>query len=118
MERGEWCCPFASHRVGGRSAVNLSAHKTPGGYPGVVMISSGFAGLWMLIALLPRGDEEALAEQFDAVLAEGRKWVSAQTRGNWEEDPSAPELPTAGSVYRELIGFGKWRKSPERAKRT
>lgn len=68
--------------------------------------------------LLAGGDAEALAKQFDAVLAEGRQWVSAQTRGSWEEDPSAPELPTAKSIYRELIGFGKWRKPPERTKRT
>lgn len=68
--------------------------------------------------LLTDGDEAALAQQIDAGLAEGHKWVSAQARGNWDADPSAPDLPTSGSMLRDLIGFGKWRKPPVRSKRT
>lgn len=65
---------------------------------------------------LAAGDDEKLASEAARSLTAGRKWLSAYTRGVWEEDESAPELPTARSAFRDLLGFGR-RKAAEPPKR-
>ena len=70
-------------------AGSLSGLSALGGYPGMVFISSFLAGLWMLVALLPRQDDASdspdpcMAEQSSrrglAFRLSGRFWLLART---------------------------------------
>lgn len=66
---------------------------------------------------LASGDETELAQELEQELFAGRKWLADYTRGTWDQDDTGPELPTSGSMFRDLLGFGRWRKSPEKEKR-
>ena len=66
---------------------------------------------------LAEGQEEVLVKTFDDARGEGDKWISANLRGNWDESPDAPPLPTSSSMFRDLLGFGKWRGAPDRGKK-
>lgn len=65
---------------------------------------------------LADGKEEAVAKAVHGGLVEGEKWMSAYLRSNWDETPDAPPLPSSGTMFRDLFGFGKWRTPPDRAK--
>ncbi len=54
---------------------------------------------------LATGDEEGLAAAFEAAREATILWTRAQAAGDWSEGP-APELPTMGSQFRRMLGFG------------
>jgi prephenate dehydrogenase len=66
--------------------------------------------------LLADDKEEAVAKAIDGGLAEGQKWMSAYLRGSWDESQDTPPLPSSGTMFRDLFGFGKWRTPADRAK--
>ena len=65
---------------------------------------------------LTEGQPETVAKAFDGARTEGERWVSAHLRGNWDETPESA-MPTSGSMFRDLFGFGKWRAAPDRGKK-
>ena len=62
------------------------------------------------------GDTEGLAEGFDVGMNAVQRWVVAQITGNWEEEKLPAELPTGGSVFKDLF-FGRRPSPAERLKR-
>ncbi|PKO20643.1 MAG: hypothetical protein CVU38_19020 [Chloroflexi bacterium HGW-Chloroflexi-1] len=67
---------------------------------------------------LIEGDDEGLGRAFEQALEAGRRWLNAQTRGDWSERPDLPDLPTAGIFMRSLIGFGRFQdKQPDAKKK-
>ncbi len=66
--------------------------------------------------LLADGKEEVIAKAIDDGLAVGQKWMSAYLRSNWDESQDAASMPTSGTMFRDLFGFGKWRTPTDRAK--
>ncbi len=63
------------------------------------------------------GNTEALTAAFDEGLTAGRQWLNAQASGNWNEQPVSAELPTSGSMMRQLIGFGRVDRKPGKPKK-
>lgn len=66
---------------------------------------------------LVTGDEAELAEELEQGLVTGRKWLAAYTRGTWDQAETGPEMPSSGGMFRDLLGFGRWKKPPEKEKR-
>jgi prephenate dehydrogenase len=63
-------------------------------------------------------DEQALAGPFDGGLELRADWLRAQITGNWGEEDIAQNIPTAGTMMRDLLGFGPRRTQPvEKPKR-
>ncbi len=65
---------------------------------------------------LAEGDDATVSKDLDASLAAGQKWLLDYHRGVWDEDSSALKLPTSGGMFRDLLGFGKWRTPPDKSK--
>lgn len=63
------------------------------------------------------GDEAALAGEVEKGLATGRKWLADYSSGTWEQADTETEMTSAGSMFRSLLGFGRWKKPPEKEKR-
>jgi prephenate dehydrogenase len=61
------------------------------------------------------GDEAGMAAEFDRALASRAEWLSAYASGQWDE-PIGGEIPTSGSMFRQMLGLGRLRK-PEPPKR-
>jgi prephenate dehydrogenase len=59
---------------------------------------------------LVAGDEDRLAKAFDRGLTAWHAWQQAQVRGDWNELPRSPEVPTTGAYMRSLLGFGGLRR--------
>lgn len=66
---------------------------------------------------LEAGDQERLAEDLEESLFTGRRWLADYTEGSWDREAPVAELPTSGSMFRDMFGFGRWRKPPEKEKR-
>ena len=63
-------------------------------------------------------DDAGLGQAFEEALESGRQWLNAQTRGDWSERPATPELPTAGTFMRSLVGFDRFKdRQPDARKR-
>lgn len=62
------------------------------------------------------GDEEELAKRFASGIAAGQRWLTAQATGNWEEESLPAELPTSGSIFKDLF-IGRRRAPAERPTR-
>lgn len=63
------------------------------------------------------GDETKLAEDLEQGLFVGRKWLADYNDGLWEQADTASPLPTSGGMFRDMLGFGRWRKPSEKEKR-
>ena len=56
-----------------------------------------------------------LAADIDRGLAAGHGWLAASLSGNWDAEGPRPEVPTAGSTFRDMF-FGGLGRHRERAK--
>jgi prephenate dehydrogenase len=65
---------------------------------------------------LDAADVAGLAGEIERGATAGREWLTAYRRGTWDADPTAPEMPTTGSMMRSLWGLGR-RQMPEPPKR-
>ncbi|MGQ9491259.1 MAG: prephenate dehydrogenase [Anaerolineae bacterium] len=66
---------------------------------------------------LEAGDQERLAEDLEESLFTGRRWLADYIAGTWDRESPLAELPTSGSIFRDMFGFGRWRKPAEKEKR-
>lgn len=66
---------------------------------------------------LEAGDQERLAEDLEESLFTGRRWLADYTEGLWDREVPVKDLPTSGSMFRDMFGFGRWRKPAEKEKR-
>ncbi len=66
---------------------------------------------------LEAGEEARLAQDLEESLFTGRRWLADYEEGSWDREAPVAELPTSGSMFRDMFGFGRWRKPPEKEKR-
>lgn len=62
------------------------------------------------------GDTEGLVAGFEAGQQQEQRWLAAQASGNWEEEQLPQELPTSGSMFKDLF-WGRRKAPADRVKR-
>ena len=76
----------------------------------------GELGAWR--QRLADGDDQSLAAAIDGGLSLREEWLRAQISGDWGDEIPGPPIPTAGTMMRDVLGFGPRRTPPvEKGKR-
>jgi prephenate dehydrogenase len=56
--------------------------------------------------MLEPGDQTALAAAFEDAMQTAARWSQAQATNAWDDSEPLVEMPSAGSEFRRLLGFG------------
>jgi prephenate dehydrogenase len=107
---------FASTLIAGTSSKSAAAGAVANREQVVYWLDTMIKELETWRDRVAASDTQALTEGLDAGLSAGQRWLAAQMSGNWQEEETPSELPTSGSMFRDLF-WGRRRPAVERVKR-